>query len=124
MVIVDTSVWVDAWRVGDARLDSWLAADLVLQHSLVTAELGMGSFRSVADRDRIVALLDSFEQARVEDSESFHAFVSQETLFGTGIGFADAHLLLTCKLNPDAKLVTRDKRLAGEAKRLAIEVVD
>lgn len=124
MVIVDTSIWVDSWRDRDERLDGWIAADSVLQHPFVTAELSMGSFGSVKDRSRTIVLLDSLIQIPVATDEVFHAFVAKHSLFGTGIGFADAHLLHACKSNPGAKLATRDKRLGDQARRIDLLVLD
>ena len=120
MVIVDTSIWVDSMRSRDDRLGTWMAADLVLQHPFVTAEISMGSFPSLADRTRTVDLLDSFEQIEVAGIHVFHAFVAEHSLYGTGVGFADAHLLHACSANPGARLVTRDKRLAEQAGRLGL----
>ena len=120
MVIVDTSIWVNSMRNRDDRLADWMAADLILQHPFVTAELSMGSFPSLADRSRTVDLLDSFEQIEIADAEVFHDFVGKFGLFGTGIGFADAHLLHACLANSGARLVTRDKRLAEQAERLGL----
>lgn len=122
MVIVDTSVWVDSMRIRDDRLGAWMAADQILQHPFVTAEISMGSFRSPGDRARTIDLLESFRQIVVADTQSFHVFVAENTLYGTGIGFADAHLLHTCKMNPAARFATGDKRLAEQAQRLGIEL--
>lgn len=124
MVIVDTSVWVDSVRARDERLVEWMAADLVLQHPLVTAEFSMGSFRSAAERARMIDLLESFEQVEVADFGQFHAFVADRALFGTGIGLVDAHLLQTCSANPHARLATRDKRLIAQAERLGISLMN
>ena len=123
MVIVDTSVWVDFMRAGDLRVRAWIAADLILQHPYVTAEIGMGGFRSAEERAHVIELLVSFEQIEVVDSQTFHAFVSEHTLYGTGIGFADAQLIHACTVNPHAQLVTRDKRLAEQAQRIGIQTL-
>lgn len=122
MVIVDTSIWVDSLRTLDHRLGGWMSADLLLQHPFVTAEIGMGSFRSVSDRSKLIDLLESFAQIEVPDDRQFHGFVAEKRLFGTGIGFADAHLLYACTVNPLAQLATRDKRLTEQAERLGIEL--
>ena len=124
MVIVDTSVWVDSMRARDDQLGGWMTSDLVLQHPFVTAEIGMGSFRSAGERARMIDLLDSFEQIRIADVRAFHAFVAENALYGTGIGFADAHLLLACVRDPAAQLATRDRRLARQGERLGIEIID
>ena len=123
MVIVDTSVWVDFLRQGDDRLNSWISADLVLQHPFVTAEIGMGSFRNSDDRTNVVDLLNSFLQVEACDCAEFHRFVGDNRLFGTGIGFADAHLLHACLQKPSKRLATRDRRLADQARAIGIEVV-
>ena len=123
MVIVDTSVWVDTMRVPDDRLSGWITADEILQHPFVTAEIGMGSFRSADDRFHTIDLLDSFAQIEVADAEAFHAFVAAKALFGTGIGFADAHLLHSCFARPAARFATNDKRLLAQARRLGLEAV-
>lgn len=41
-------------------------------------------------------------------------------LFGRGLGYVDAHLLAATLLTPDARLWTRDKRLATTAVRHAL----
>lgn len=123
MVIVDTSVWVQSRRARDEQLDVWIERDEILQHPFVTAELSMGSFRSIGERDRMIDLLDSFEQFVVAGAQGFHAFVSDNLLYGTGIGFADAHLLHACATNSATRLATHDKRLASQASRLGIEVI-
>lgn len=123
MIVVDTSVWFDFFRRENDRLAGWIASDALLQHPYVTAEVGMGSFGTVAVRDRTLDLLQSFTQAAVADDDDFHRFVADQALFGTGLGFADAHLLLTVSLQPTARLWTRDKRLAEQASRLGLEVV-
>jgi predicted nucleic acid-binding protein len=122
MVIVDTSIWVDSLRTVDARLNGWIAAEQLLQHPFVTAEIGMGSFRSAIERAKMIDLLESFVQLDVAKDKLFHSFVADKNLFGTGIGFADAHLLQACKANPAAQLATRDKRLVEQAERLGIEI--
>ena len=122
MVIVDTSVWIDSIRSGDARLAVWIASNQILQHPFVTAEIGMGSFSSSVERSRSIELLDNFPQIAVAEAKQFHAFVTAHKLYGTGIGFADAHLLLSCTTNQTAQLATSDCRLADHAQRLGIEL--
>lgn len=122
MVIVDTSVWVEFLRSRDDRLRQWIAADLVLQHPFVTAEIGMGSFRSAAERADVLELLDGLARIPLPDGRALSAFVGEQALFGTGIGFVDAHLLHACAAFPEARLVTRDARLARQAERLGFSV--
>jgi predicted nucleic acid-binding protein len=107
----------------DERLGGWMATDQLLQHPFVTAEISMGSFGSTGDRAKLIDLLDSFAQIEIIDAQKFHDFVAEKELFGTGVGFADAHLLHACMANPTALLATRDKRLIEQAERLAIAIV-
>ena len=48
------------------------------------------------------------------------AFVAREALHGLGIGYADACLLTAARLTPDARLWTRDRRLAEVAGRMGV----
>jgi hypothetical protein len=47
-------------------------------------------------------------------------FIEKQTLFGTGIGYIDAHLLAAVQLCPGVLLWTRDKKLLAESKRLGV----
>ena len=47
-------------------------------------------------------------------------FIERHALFGTGIGYVDAHLLMSTFLTPEATLWTRDKRLRAVAERLGV----
>lgn len=47
-------------------------------------------------------------------------FIEDEHLFGIGIGFIDATLLLSTRLTPNTSLWTRDKRLLTVAERLGL----
>lgn len=123
MVIVDTSIWIDFLRARDGRLSEWMATEQVLQHPYVTQEISMGSFRSIDDRYQFIDLLESLPQLPVAQSDEFHSFVSEQTLFGVGIGFADAHLLFAGYGAPDVQLATGDKRLGQQAARLGIALI-
>ncbi len=45
-------------------------------------------------------------------------FVDQRQLCGSGIGYVDAQRLASTHLTTDARILTRDRRLAAAAKRL------
>ena len=55
MILVDTSVWVDHLRRGDAKLAQLLDAGQVLAHPFVTGELALGALRQ---REAILSALD------------------------------------------------------------------
>ena len=48
VILVDTSVWIDHLRAGDADLAGLLGAGLVLAHLFVTGEVALGNLRQRA----------------------------------------------------------------------------
>ena len=117
MILVDTSLWVDYLHKGNALLSTLLAQNNVLMHRYVYGELAMGTLR---DRDRTLHALRRLpEMLPARDSEVL-ALNHGSQLFGTGIGYLDAHLLTAVRLVPGAQLWTRDKRLNHAASRLGV----
>lgn len=117
MILVDTSIWIDHLRQGDVELSARLNACQVLAHPFVIGELALGSLKN---RDAILAALRGLPQAQIATDEEVMGFISQEELYGLGIGYIDAHLLAAVRLTPDSTLWTRDKRLLSVASRLGI----
>lgn len=118
MLLVDTSVWIDHLRSGNEDAFAYqLEAGLVLTHPLVIGELAMGNLRN---RDAILRLLRDMPQAVVASDDEVLLYVSHHSLFGRGIGYADAHLLASTQLTAGAALWTRDKRLRHAATLLNI----
>jgi len=117
VVLADSSVWISHFRGVDERLVGLLNRREVLMHPFVLGELAMGT---LARRE---AWLKSFAKlprcAVARDSEVL-AVIDADRLYGTGIGYIDAHLLVATKLSLGAKLWTTDKRLAAAAKRLGL----
>lgn len=62
MILVDTSVWIDHLRDGDACLSQALEANLVSTHPTVLGELACGHVKA---RREIFPLLDALPQAPV-----------------------------------------------------------
>lgn len=117
MILVDTSVWVDHLRKRDRRLSELLDAGQVLTHPFVIGELALGDLRQ---RDLIVDALRDLPRARVATDREVLHFIDRHALFGRGIGYVDAHLLAATRLAADARLWTRDRRLARAADRLGL----
>lgn len=117
MILIDTSVWIDHLRSGDTALAVLLQAGRVLAHPFVTGELALGSLRQ---RDIVLGALHDLPQASVATHGEVLSFISQEELFGLGIGYVDAHLLAAVRLTPGASLWTRDKRLLMAADKLGL----
>lgn len=112
MVLVDTSVWIDHLRKGDAALRAALQAGQVLMHPFVIGELACGNLNN---RAGLLALLRDLPSAPVATDTEALGFLDRHALMGRGIGYLDVHLLASTALANPARLWTRDKRLAKVA---------
>ena len=112
MILVDTSVWVDHLRVGDAQLAVLLNSSQVLMHPFVVGELACGN---LSNRAEVLALLGQLPRAAVATNEEALFFIERHELMGRGIGYVDAHLLAAVSLDAGTQLWTRDKRLLAVA---------
>lgn len=117
MILVDTSVWVDHLRAGDAALGALLNRSQVLMHPFVLGELACGNLRN---RDEVLRLLKDLPQAPVASDEEVLFFVERNALMGRGIGYVDAHLLAAVTLGGSMYVWTRDKRLRSVAEALEL----
>jgi predicted nucleic acid-binding protein len=115
MILVDTSVWVDHLRRGDAALEAALDANVVAIHAFVIGELACGLLKS---RESLLGLLRSLARLAAATDEEVLEFLERHRLMGRGLGYIDVHLLAATALQGDARLWTRDKRL----ERVAIEM--
>ena len=116
MVLVDTSVWVDHLRSGDARLQEALYAGNVITHPFVIGELACGNLRQ---RLKVLRLLESLPIATVATHKDALTLLDAHRLYGKGLGYIDVHLLSSARLGHD-KLWTRDKSLQSAASSLKI----
>lgn len=112
MILVDTSVWADHFRSGEAALGLLLGEGRIMIHPFVIGELALGDLRP---RHDTLAALRELPQAPLVSQEEFLSLVDAEQLVAAGVGFVDAHLLLAARRNPGIRLWTRDKRLAARA---------
>lgn len=117
MILVDTSVWIDHLRSGDATLARLLDNSAVLAHPWVTGELALGS---LSRRDEVIGLLRGLPQATLAGDDEVLGLIGQEALYGAGIGYVDAQLVAATRLTRDAALWTRDKALSAVAARLGL----
>ncbi len=116
MILVDTSVWVDHLNHPDPHMADLLASGVVLMHSYVLGEIALGKLHK---RNQLLSVLSQLESATVATEQDVISAISSLSLDGAGIGYVDAHLLVSAKLD-GVKLWTRDKRLAAQAERLGI----
>lgn len=115
MILVDTSVWIDHLRAGDSALADALESGQVLMHPFVLGELACGTLKKRAE---ILRLLGDLPAARTATDAEALSFIERHALMGRAIGYIDVHLLASAALE-DARLWTRDKRLAKVAADLA-----
>jgi predicted nucleic acid-binding protein len=116
LTLVDTSVWVDHLRVGNARLARLLDGGLVLTHPFVIGELALGRMRR---RREILDLLDELPRAETAQHDEVLEFVERHDLAGSGVGWVDVHLMVSAALS-GAGVFTLDRRLATAAQRLSL----
>jgi predicted nucleic acid-binding protein len=115
LILVDTSVWVDHLRRGDARLVALLERASVLMHPFIVGEIACGS---LADRKTVLELLRDLPTATVAEVDEVLSYIERQCLWGKGIGYVDVHLLASVALTNGASLWTRDKRLRAAAQEL------
>ncbi len=120
MILVDTSVWIDHLRQGNARLSSMLLNAAVLVHPFVIGELACGNIRN---RSQILKLLTDLPRSRMADDQEVLFFIEHNNLMGRGIGYVDAHLLASVSLSSPARLWTVDRRLEDAATQLGLAQV-
>lgn len=116
MILIDTSVWADHFRRDLPEIGRLAVSGEVVHHPFVTGELAMGN---PADRTTMIEVLAALPQAKVVDARDFLAFIERTRIFGTGLGFVDAHLLAAAHAG-EHRVWSSDKRLIREAARLGL----
>jgi predicted nucleic acid-binding protein len=116
MVLVDTSIWVDHFNLGDKNLEYLLNENKVATHPFVIGELACGNIRN---RRVIFGLLNALPSIPEISREEFYLFLDQHRLFGIGLGLIDIHLLASALIS-DCVIYTRDKSLLSSANKLKI----
>jgi hypothetical protein len=115
MILVDTSVWIDHFRVGDKGLIEILNGNEVSIHPFVIGELACGNLQN---RSEVLALLNDLPKIPVASDEEVLFFIERHKLMGRGIGYIDAHLLAASVLAELTRIWSCDKRLNQIAKSL------
>jgi predicted nucleic acid-binding protein len=115
MILVDTSVWIDHLARGDSELRSLLEDGEVLMHPYIVAEIALGSLNQ---RGETVGALQALPEIPLAQHVEVMAFLTNERLFGIGIGYVDLHLLAATRLAVGTRLWTRDRRLLQAALNL------
>lgn len=111
MTLVDTSVWINHLRRADERLRQLLADGQVVSHPFVVGELACGRF---VHRDEVLRLIERLPALEPVSDPEARAFLDAHRLAGSGIGWADVHLLAAARL-ARAHIMTADRALARAA---------
>ncbi len=116
MTLVDTSVWVEHFRMGNERLKAILLSGQVATHPFVIGELACGNLRN---RGEILRLLAALPRVPAADHEEVMHFLASRRLYSRGLGWVDVHLLASA-LMAGCGLWTLDEALRQAASRLKI----
>jgi predicted nucleic acid-binding protein len=111
MILVDTSIWVDHLRKGNQHLEKLLIDAEVVCHPFVIGEMACANIKN---RSEILTLLQSLPVVPTIDLNEYLYFIDQNSLYGSGIGFVDIHLLASARLL-DIPIWTGDKKLREAA---------
>lgn len=117
MILVDTSVWIDHLRSGEPALVIALEGGQVLMHPFVLGELACGNLKN---RGEVLRLLGDLPAAPTATEPEVLDFIERRALMGRGTGYIDVHMLASTVLAGDARLWTRDQRLAAAADELEL----
>jgi predicted nucleic acid-binding protein len=115
-VLVDTSVWVDHLRRGNALLADRLDGGTVWTHPFVIGELACGGLQR---RREVLTLLAALPHAPALSHPEVLAFVETRQLMAQGLGWIDVHLLASAWLTR-LPVWTLDRRLHLAARRLRL----
>lgn len=116
MILADTSIWIAHLRYGKPEFAGLLEEGQVLSHPFVAGELACGS---IADRRRILGLLDDLPQALMAENDQVRWLIESKRLFGRGLGWIDAHLLASAALM-SVRIRTLDGPLASAADAIGV----
>lgn len=108
MILADTSVWIDHHRGGRTELQQLLLAGRVVVHDFIITELALGNLK---DRKKSIVYLESLSRLPTSSMDEVMALIEIKKLYGSGLGFVDAHLIAAC-LFSGSELMTYDKNLA------------
>jgi predicted nucleic acid-binding protein len=108
MILADSSIWIDHLRSNDPTLQNLLENEEIVIHPFVIGKLSLGHIPRYDDILKMLSDLPAI--SRADDSEVRHLIRSRK-LFGTGIGYVDAHLLASVMISRSDRLWTRDRRL-------------
>jgi predicted nucleic acid-binding protein len=117
-VLVDTSVWIDHFRNGNAALVDLIGLDRALTHPMVILEIACGT--PPAPRLQTLNNLGLLQPCSQASLAEVMEFIEHQKLYGLGCGLVDLALLASTLITPGTELWTLDKRLAALAARFGV----
>jgi len=117
MILVDTSVWIDHLRDGNANLQALLQESEVLVHPFVIGELACGTLKNRAE---ILRLLKELPRAPLAEDAEVLSLLETCRLWGRGVGWIDVHLLASTLLS-HSRIWTLDKQLSVLASAMKLQ---
>jgi len=117
MILVDTSIWIDHFRAPNLIVIRAIQTDQLYMHQFILGELALGSLKQ---RKSTLADLSKYADAPIARYDQVLDLIERAELFGRGLGYVDAHLLASCLIAGNTRLVTRDRRLHETAEMLGI----
>jgi hypothetical protein len=116
MILIDTSIWIDHFRVRIDHLLHLAQQDELCIHPFVIGELASGR---LGNRKQTLADLHEIPRVLVAQENEVLLLIETYKLMGRGLGYVDLHLIASAKLN-QVKIWTRDKRMKLAAHDLKI----
>ena len=86
-------------------------------HQFVLGELLLGGLPADGE---IATALRTIPQAPVATAAEAATFITNAKLAGAGVGYVDAHLLISARLLGAARVLTKDRNLQAQAARLKV----
>jgi predicted nucleic acid-binding protein len=116
MVLVDTSVWIHHFRIGEPALQKLLGEEEVLTHPFIIGEIACGN---ITNRQEILSLLRALPGAKIGEEKEVLLFIEKHQLYGKGLGYIDAHLMVSSLLSKSL-FWTFDNKLKKASKQFGI----
>lgn len=121
MIVVDTSIWVSHIQGRPTPLDEVLGEGTILLHPYVLGELLLNGLPKRGPFS--IASLEEYAQVPVASPVEVASFIQWGKLAGTGVGYVDAHLLVSTRLLPKGSIMTLDNNLYAQAERFNLAYI-
>ncbi len=108
LTLVDTSIWIDHFKLGNEKLISLLRDDCVVIHEFILTEVYLGIY---SKRKEVLTNLSNLTVFPAINHSEVIMLIDKYSLSGKGIGLVDINLLLTAIQNK-LNLLTYDKKLS------------